>query len=189
MTTNLNAIGNERTSDKIANSDAHRVSAHVSGAWGPSIALSCMPRSTARWRRFDRCTRNATQNDQSNGHRPQYRQAHRLRCLFCDSHPLRFADRCLSERLSRIARDSTEAPVTKLGIFSFINCGCESAQDIILIIFDININYPALFASHRAPRPAENRLCTNTNTGASTRGRGNNTPLQRGCAAEASRPG
>ena len=136
-----------------------------------------------------RCTRNATQNDQSNGHRPQYRQAHRLRCLFRDSHPLRFADRCLSERLSGIARDSTEAPVTKLGIFSFINCGCESAQDIILIIFDINFNYPALFASDREPpRPDENRLCTNTNTGASTRGRGNNTPVQRWCAAEA-RPG
>ena len=46
-TTNLNAIGNERTSDEIANSDAHRVSAHVSGAWGPSIALSCIPRPRA----------------------------------------------------------------------------------------------------------------------------------------------
>ena len=47
MTTNLNAIGNERTSDEIANSDAHRVSAHVSGAWGPSIALPCIPRPRA----------------------------------------------------------------------------------------------------------------------------------------------
>ena len=111
-----------------------------------------------------RCTRNATQNDQSNGHRPQYRQAHRLRCLFRDSHPLGFADRCLSERPSGIARDSTEAPVTKLGIFSFLNCGCESAQDIILIIFDININYPALFASDREPpAPAQTRTdCAQT---------------------------